>query len=908
MRPALAASAGAVVAATLLAASPAQAAIPDSLRKACERRDAADGKKDNGFALPFFLCDDGVPPVGGTTVNQGGLNAVTVPQSYGGDGFTGLPPKAAPQPGTGADGNGEIALDVDVSWPDPERFPPPEGGYPLVAFMHGCCSGNRKSWEADSVDATGERWHYSNAWFASRGYAVLTYTARGFVDANGRGSTGQTQLDSRRYEINDYQHLAGQLADTTFEVGGRKVTVDPSRMVATGGSYGGGFSWLAFTDPTWRSPAGKDMRLVAAAPKYGWTDLAYALVPNGTHLRDRLPPTDPAEAGALLGYPKRSIVAALYASGKTGVPPPGAHTTFAPAIDDGFLCLQSPAPFTTNPQCSGLTQTLLPEFLNDRSAYYQNHFFERIKADRRARVPLFSAGTFTDQLFTNVEHRRMVTRLKSVVPDYPVQEFYGDYNHFVQNKPKEWGDVCGTAQEARVCRYGDYPGGDLDAQPEGLRRAGVTTRLTRFLDHYAKPQANPDEPKPTFDVSASLQICPANAGDDFPGDQPGERFTESSFDALAPERLRLEAAGEQATTNDAQPNGHSAAADPIANLAANGARCPVSSDPAGAGVAVYDFAPLAADAVMIGRPRLTVDHTGTGTDLVLTARLYEVLPNGTQVLVDRGMRALTGSDGPTTFDLHGNAWRFTKGNALRLEIAQDDDPFIKSSTLPSSLTISKVALELPVRSAGPDARVEAPLLASNVSRGPRFAFIATSRSGDLAGISRFEATTRDTRGGVARAAGPNAAGFVLFRGRPGRTYRHTARLFDRRGVPGQSAGAVTLVPLDDRRSRSVRYRGSWRRVSSRRAWRKRLSRSSRRGARLSFRFRGSRVFLVGRTGPRGGRALVKVGGRRRRVSFRSRRVRNRAVVFSARARGRRRLTLTVLRGRVELDALGALRR
>ena len=170
-------------------------------------------------------------------------------------------------------------------------------------------------------------------------------------------------------------------------------------------------------------------------------------------------------------------------------------------------------------------------------------------------------------------------------------------------------------------------------------------------------------------------------------------------------------------------------------------------------------------------------------------------------------------------------------------------------------------------------------------------------------------TAQDTSGGPARALSAAADGAAAFRGRLGRTYRLDARLFDRRGVAGEPAGALTLVPLDDRRSRALRYRGRWKRAKSKRAWRNRLSRSRSRGARLTFRFRGSRVFLVGRKSRRGGRALVTLNGRRKRVSFYARRPRNRAVVFQARVNrgGRSKLTLRVLRGRVEVDALGALR-
>jgi hypothetical protein len=270
-------------------------------------------------------------------------------------------------------------------------------------------------------------------------------------------------------------------------------------------------------------------------------------------------------------------------------------------------------------------------------------------------------------------------------------------------------------------------------------------------------------------------------------------------------------------------------------------------------------------------------------------------------MVDRGHRALTEASGTAVFDLQGNGWRFTKGNHLRIELAQDDDPFLKPSMLPSSLTLAGVTLELPVRRVGPDALVRAPRLASDAGTRPRFSFAVLSRSGELTGVSKVEATVRRS-GGAAR---PVAAGAL--RGRLGRTYTVSGRVFDRAGLAGDPASAMTVVPFDDRRAKGLRRRG-FKRVKARGAWLRKLSRG-RRGARLRLRFRGDRVYLVGRTSRRGGRALVVLNGRRKRVSFRSRRTRNRAVVFSARARPRRtnRLRLRVLRGRVEIDALGVRR-
>jgi len=700
----------AIVAAGLAFATPASADL-QTLKAACKPADAA--PPSSGARMPFIHCDDGVPPVGGTTPNNGAINAVAVPERYGGDGVTGLPPKAMPpDPNSGADANGDIALDVNVSLPDPTRYPPPPGGYPLLVMMHGCCSGQARDWERSSIEpGDAEGWHYSNAWFASRGYVVLNYTARGFVSANSdgnRGSTGQTQLDSVRYEINDYQYLAGLLADDPF------FHVDPQRVVVTGGSYGGGFSWLALTDPVWTSPGGRAMRLVAAAPKYGWTDLVYSLVPNGSGRAAVLPATDGSTTTQPLGFPKQSIDAALYASGKTGIPssgpPPstGSHTTFPSSIDQDTTCLNSSDPFESNPLCSSTLSQDLPAFIRDRSAYYQNHFFAGLASGAIAPVPVFVAATLTDRLFTSIEDRRMVDRLKATVPGYPVQEYYGDYQHFTQNKAREWGDVCGA--DHHICRLSDYPGGDLNATPRNLVRPGVTTRLDRFLDHYAHPPGDPNGPSPTFDVTAALQVCDDNAARFglAPADA-GPQFTAPTFAQLAPDRLRLQIAGDQTTTNKASPNLHAVHADPVYNLANNASKCVVESSPggspsAGPGVATYDSPPLPSDFTMIGQTRLAVAHTGSGSGIQLHARMYDLDPQtGQQTLVDAGLYVPPGPNGTSSFDLQGNGWRFPAGHVIRLELSQDDAPYIKASDQPSTLTISSVTADVPVREAGPGA-------------------------------------------------------------------------------------------------------------------------------------------------------------------------------------------------------------
>ena len=422
----------------------------------------------------------------GRTANIGGIAGVRVPAKY--DGFDGLPAKASDATSVpGADTDGMITLDVDISKP---TLPAPPGGYPLVVMMHGCCAGDKFAWQAGDF-GTGERWHYNNAWFAARGYVVANFTSRGFRNqAGGGGSTGETQLDSRLYEINDFQYLAGLIADEP------SFNVDPQKVIPTGGSYGGGFSWLALTDPKWRSPGGKSMKLVATAPRYGWTDIVDSLIPNGhqSQYADDLPAFDGSDSTEPFGIPKQSIDNLLYGTGQFGA-------TFTSDVDQSFVCLGSPEPFETAPGCQVPIATILPTFITDRSAYYQNQWFARIGRDTLPwfnwfhhqsksdyRIPIFNAGTLTDPLFPPIESLRMVNRIQRQIPKYPIKQYYGDYQHFVQNKAKEWGDLCGA--DHHVCAFADYPGGDVNAAPTGLYRTGVTSRLNDFIDYFAKPPGN----------------------------------------------------------------------------------------------------------------------------------------------------------------------------------------------------------------------------------------------------------------------------------------------------------------------------------------------------------------------------------------------------------------------------------
>jgi hypothetical protein len=477
------------------------------------------------------------------------------------------------------------------------------------------------------------------------------------------------------------------------------------------------------------------MHLAATAPRYGWTDLAYTLVPNGMHselpgianmpafngcstgpLTTAAPPTACPPPQAPMGIPKQSILSILYVSGTT---PSGDHTTFAPAVAQAFTCLNGTYPLPPAGPCDSTRDVILPEYMRERGAYYQNQFFTNVINDIPGwRVPVFNAGTLTDPLFPAYENRRMANRLLASFAGYPIKQYYGDYQHFVQNKAKEWGDLC-TTPSRHVCTLaaGDYSAsthaavnaGPTDAvsPPAGI---GVTTRLNKFIDaaigSTTLPQGYvPSGSDTTPDVTASLQICPQNATGGQAADEAGERFTASSFEALTTGALHLDFTGSptlSTTTSDVVANPHADNADPVGNFLLTQGKCPVETQTAGPGVASFTSDPLTAAATMIGATKVEIDFTATGdtTSMQLNARLYDVLPSGTAVMVDRGPRRLStleATGGHVEYELHGNGWKFPIGDRVRIEITQDDEPFVKHSDPASAATLTQVQLDIPTR-------------------------------------------------------------------------------------------------------------------------------------------------------------------------------------------------------------------
>jgi hypothetical protein len=527
---------------------------------------------------------------------------------------------------------------------------PTSGPRPLFIFLHGWGQ-DKTTWESTTLAGNHtDSYHWNNAWFAAQGYVVLNSTARGFHTSCGKdaakayvyisdptcsdtaGEASWTHLADRRWETHDTQYLAGLLVDAGV--------ADPQRIVASGGSYGGGQSWdlalsadrvvsNASTDPAnpilspWTSPRGTPLHLVAAAPMYPWTDLADALVQNGRA-------ADGAHGGPAdgnhespIGVDKQTYVAGLFADGGAsaqysvpGTGPTADLTTWNAGINAG-------EPYAANPEATAALTQVAGAFRSPLAMPVPTGAHE---------VPVFVVQGQTDPLFDAFQALDMVNRLKAVDPNWPVTTFLGDVGHsYAGNPPDIWHQAhkAGNAWLASVM--------------------------------CSVAPANPA-------VTVTTTACMAG--------QTHVTYTGWSYGVIATTVVHRDSAAAQATASSNAPTVEGTNTDPILN---SGCRSMASqSDP---NQAVYSF-PVPTG-TLVGAPIVNVDVAVDGLSAAVAARLREVTPGGTQTLITRTVYRIEDA-APTGSD------------QLKLELSQDDQPVWRPDNEPSSLSFSSLDLALPL--------------------------------------------------------------------------------------------------------------------------------------------------------------------------------------------------------------------
>jgi hypothetical protein len=528
-----------------------------------------------------------------------------------------------------------VPLDVDLTFPPAVQ----RGPHPLIVQLHGW-GGDKEQVPVDVDD------------LARQGYAVLAYSARGFGDSCGSEASraapgcarGWIHLSDARFEARDTQHLAGLLVDAGL--------VEPEIGV-TGVSYGGGQALILATLKdrvmrpdgrlaAWRSPEGTRMRIAAAAPRIGWSDLAYSLQPNGSTLdfRSHNPNRLPG------GIAKESYLSGLFALGQlTGYyAPPGAD----PAADltRQYELIQAGEPYDSNPEL----RELLRQTKRFHSAYYLENGLPR--SEREKPAPLLIYNAWPDDLFPADEAIRYAKRVQARHPGARISMLFADgFGH-------------GRAE---------IPG---DTPPDLERSASAL-----FARHLLGDRSVPTLPG----VETFTQNCVG---------EPRGPFRTRNWRKQHPGEVRFSSGADRTFTSAGGSEVTAAALNPVAG----GGSCRTLDAGDDPGAATYVLPAVGDDGyTLMGSPTVIARFEATGEFPQIASRLWDVAPDGTQTLVARGIYRPTGA-ARQVFQLHPNGWEFGAGHVPKLELLGRDDPYARPSNGPGfEIEIERLTLELPVR-------------------------------------------------------------------------------------------------------------------------------------------------------------------------------------------------------------------
>jgi hypothetical protein len=527
-------------------------------------------------------------------------------------------------------------------------LPAAAGPAPLVLILHGY-GGTKKPFDSQESP-----WLPSAHDLAKRGYAVINTTDRGFGDSCGSlasrtlpdCATGWIHLLDTRFEIRDFQYLAGLLVDQGL--------AQPTKIGAIGESYGGGSSIMLATlkdrimqsDGTlapWTSPNGTPMAIAAATPTIPWSDLISSLTPNGRWLDYTVPSAQ--ENYTPRGQLKLSFVQGLYLVGNTS----GYYSP--PGVDhESDLTTWNAITNAGEPTNTPAYDDLINIFVHYHGAQYV--LDGEAVPNTEAPAPMLLSSGFTDDLFPAAETLRFATLVKRLYPKTPLALMYFDYGHMRgQNKP------------ADVAR--------------------LKTKVNAWLDRYVLGSGK----TPKQDVTVLTQTCPGVA-------KSGGPYTAANWGALHPGQRVLRSKPAQTVTSSGGDPNVSKTFDPVLG----GGACATTTTGAESGTASYAFPDAKRKGyTMIGSATVQAKIAITGQFPMLDGRLFDVAPDGSQSLVARNV--FRPADGATSliWQLNANAWHFAKGHHPRLQILGRDVPYMRASNGQFSIAISDAKITLPTR-------------------------------------------------------------------------------------------------------------------------------------------------------------------------------------------------------------------
>ena len=103
---------------------------------------------------------------------------------------------------------------------------------------------------------------------------------------------------------------------------------------------------------------------------------------------------------------------------------------------------------------------------------------------------------------------------------------------------------------------------------------------------------------------------------------------------------------------------------------------------------------------MVGLPTVRANIMTTGKFGQIDARLWDI-SSGQQRLISRGVYSLQNNQtGRIAFQLHGNGWRFAKGDVAQLQLLGKDAPYYQAGNRPFSVTATNLRVSLPKLAGG----------------------------------------------------------------------------------------------------------------------------------------------------------------------------------------------------------------
>jgi predicted acyl esterase len=537
-----------------------------------------------------------------------------------------------------------VPLDVDVTLPATGSGP-----FPTIVMLHGW-EGSKLSFESSTPEGDGnETYHYNNVYYAQHGYAVINYSDRGWGNSCGSEESrtgtpgckeGWIRLADQRYEARDAQYLLGLLADEHI--------VSPKKIGPTGISYGGGQSIeLAYLKnrirlpdgefAPWKSPHGKAMSIKAAFPRWPWSDLVDALLPNGHFLSNEIAPL--GQSYEPFGVAIQSYLAGLYAAAKAtnGYIAPVGEDPEA-EITGWFATINAGEPY---------------QGAEDEALVHQIYSYHQGYGLQGKPAPMLLESGWTDDLFPVEQSLRVYNQARSLKAYAALM--FGDLGH--------------------------SPGTNKVNTDQAFNDEGAAF-FAAMLKHEGKaPKAG--------SATAYTQTCPLGA----PGGGP---YTAKNWLGLSTHTLSFASSEAQTFTSAGGNPAIATEFDPIVlgeETESPGACKAVTAETEPNTANYTDTSP---GFTLLGLPTITASIKTAGVYGEIAARLWDILPSGEQRLISRGIyRLAENQTGTITFQLHGNGYEFAKGDTVKLQLLGRDAPYYRASNGAFTVEVQKATVSLP---------------------------------------------------------------------------------------------------------------------------------------------------------------------------------------------------------------------